>query len=249
MEIGDSADLGTAKSQMLKPSSKVKFASDERHSPGAASRDASGHRVTFVDGLPEPRSQEFSKSQLDAPPPERPLAEMVPEVSYDLDSGATVTATMCGRVCRALVEHCGESNIHGREVGGVLVGHRSEREDDDHRKQYSLSITDLIPIRSFDSSDAHISITEDEWTRAECELGQKYTPEGKCRLGWYHTHPIQGIFFSKQDHRAHDIFVQAYQFALVVDPRNMEAGLFYWSSYEERILAGPVRFALRRFGK
>jgi len=188
----------------------------------------------------------MSTLQLDFPSPARPHAEAVPELLYDLASGGTVTTTICGRVCRALVKHCGESNVHGHEVGGILVGHRCERRNENDLREYSLSVTDVIPIRSFDSSNAHVSFTEDEWVRAGCELGQKYTPQGKCRLGWYHTHPMQGIFFSTQDHRAHDIFAEAYHFALVIDPRSMEAGLFYWSSYGKRTLAGPILFALRR---
>ena len=33
---------------------------------------------------------------------------------------------------------------------------------------------------------------------------------------------------------------------LVVDPRSMDAGLFFWEDYGQRRLAGPVRFPLRR---
>src|SRR5947199_73140 len=85
------------------------------------------------------------------------------------------------------VAHSGESNVHGREVGGILVGHRCQRRNENHREEYSLSVTDVIPVRSFDNSNAHLSFTEDEWGRAESDLGQKYRPQGKCRLGWYHT--------------------------------------------------------------
>ena len=247
--MGGSGNLTRTELYTPEASSRIKFATGgtaglESSNVGSIAR----RKVTFARGLPGATAPEPSRGlQLDRSSP-RQRAETVPELSYELHSGCSVTATISGRVCRALAEHCGESNVHGREVGGILVGHRCERRSENER-EYSLSVTDLIPVRSFDSSSAHISLTEDEWIRAERELGQKYTPEGKCRLGWYHTHPVQGIFFSTQDHRAHNIFVEAYQFALVVDPRSMEAGLFYWSSYQERILAGPICFALRRCGK
>jgi hypothetical protein len=64
------------------------------------------------------------------------------------------------------------------------------------------------------------------------------------RVGWYHTHPTQSVFFSNMDADAHTVFRQPHQFALVVDPRQMEAGLFYWRDYEKLLHAGPLRFML-----
>ena len=58
-------------------------------------------------------------------------------------------------------------------------------------------------------------------------MNERFTPEGKCRLGWYHTHPSQGIFFSGQDRDAHTVFQRAH-LTLVIDPRVVEPGLFYW---------------------
>jgi hypothetical protein len=80
-------------------------------------------------------------------------------------------------------------------------------------------------------------------------MKEKYSPVGKCRVGWYHTHPTQGIFFSGLDKDAHTIFRQPYQFALVIDPRSMDAGLFYWQDAERHRLGGPVLFSLRPGGR
>jgi proteasome lid subunit RPN8/RPN11 len=173
----------------------------------------------------------------------RQRAGTVPELSYELDSGCRVVVTLTGHACRLLRDCCAESNIHGREVGGILVGYRCERLAK-ASLQHRLSLTDLIAIESFDSSSAHICFGERAWTRAEREFGEKYLPEGKCRLGWYHTHPRQGIFFSAQDKSAHDLFPKPYEFALVIDPQMMEAGLFYWSNHRKQVLAGPIRFSL-----
>ncbi len=176
-------------------------------------------------------------------------ADVVPEVRYQLRSGAYVNATVSGRVCRGLADHGAQSNEHGREVGGIVVGHWREQQRSDGNLEHTVSVTDLIPVASFDSSNAHISFTEQAWTTAEEELARKYAPEGKVRLGWYHTHPVQGIFFSGNDRSAHAMFSKPYQFALVIDPLRMEAGWFYWTCYESRSLAGPIYFGLVRARK
>jgi len=198
--------------------------------------------VAHVDNFSSPQSQEAHQR-----------VEAVPALSYEIRSLGSVTTTMAGLVCRKLIEHCEESNLHGREVGGILVGYCSERIEPDQRmgleRGYEIVVTNSIPISSFDSSNVHLSFTEESWSRAEDEVRQKYAPEGKIRLGWYHTHPDQGIFFSSQDEVAHEIFAEPYQFALVVDPRSMEAGLFYRGLYPQPIMAGPICFRLTQRGK
>jgi proteasome lid subunit RPN8/RPN11 len=170
-------------------------------------------------------------------------AGAVPDLWYELDSGCRISVSITGHACRALRACCAESNVHGREVGGILVGYRCGRLAK-AGLQHRLSLTDLIAIESQDSSSAHICFGERAWIRAEREFGEKYRPEGKCRLGWYHTHPRQGIFFSAQDRDAHRLFQKPHEFALVVDPQVMQAGLFYWSDQRKQVLAGPICFSL-----
>ena len=225
---------------------RVKFKHrDRKVSESSMGTEGERQRITFVGQKQDSvlRVGEVSSSargDLDR-------AEVVPELSYDLGAPGAVTATMNGRVCRALVEHCGESNLHGREVGGVLVGYRSEGEftsNSSKGRDYDLVVTNAIPIRSFDSSSDHLSFTEEVWARAEEEIRKKYAAAGKLRLGWYHTHPDQGIFFSDTDQTAHGIFAEPYQFALVIDPRGMDAGLFHWAWDADKRMAGPILFSL-----
>lgn len=175
------------------------------------------------------------------------FAHNVPEVFYELPSGSRVCVLLPVEFCEALDEHCGESRSHGREIGGVLVGysHETDRENGGI-KDYKIVVTDIIPISSSDASGAHVKLDEEAWAQVEQDFDEKFAPQCKVRLGWYHTHPTQGIFFSGRDLDAHTVFTQPHQFALVVDPRRMEAGLFYWDDYAERQLSGPVRFMLRR---
>jgi proteasome lid subunit RPN8/RPN11 len=225
-------------------SPRVKFNTRRnRISESGMGTDATRQRITFVG-----QKQESGLTGADSSRGYSHHAEAVPELSYDLGDLGAVTATMTGRVCRTLVEHCKESNLHGREVGGVLVGHCGERElvGSARGREYDLLVTNAIPICTFDSSSEHLSFTEGAWTRAEDEIRQKHAPDGKIRLGWYHTHPDQGIFFSSKDRTAHDIFAEPFQFALVIDPRGMEAGLFHWVRHADKSLAGPICFSLVR---
>ena len=172
-------------------------------------------------------------------------SSVVPELSYDSGAGE-VKVVISSQALQALVAHCGDSNSHGREVGGILVGYRYERSGAEASPgiRYYATLTDLIPVQSLDSSEAHVRFDESAWELVDQQMAERFTPEGKCRLGWYHTHPSQGIFFSGQDRDAHTVFQQPHQFALVIDPRVMEGGLFYWTDYEARTLAGPLRFSL-----
>jgi proteasome lid subunit RPN8/RPN11 len=207
-------------------------------------------RITFVGERTKsvPRSCEASSVVARTKPYH---AESVPELSYDLGRLGFATVTITGRVCRTLVEHCRESNLHGREVGGVLVGHCGTRKigSNSRNQEFDLVVTNPIPICSFDNSSDHVCFTEGAWMRAEQEIREKYAPEGKKRLGWYHTHPDQGIFFSDKDRTAHGIFAQPYELALVVDPRGMEAGLFHWAWHANKSVAGPICFSLVRSRK
>jgi proteasome lid subunit RPN8/RPN11 len=229
--------------------SRVKFVVHQGNAGLGAGRVSppSASKITFLQRPPEATPLEpgrRSRSGLHANP--LPCVETVPELSYELNSGCNITATMSGRLCHSLIDCCEESNTHGREVGGIVVGYRCERRDEQGQLQYDLVATDLIPINSSDSSCTHVCFTESAWAGAERELNIRFMPEGKRRLGWYHTHPVQGIFFSAQDQSSHGIFTEAYQFALVLDPRQMEAGLFYWNSYRDQVVAGPIRFPLAR---
>lgn len=176
------------------------------------------------------------------------VREGPPSLHYSLASGVAVGVTLTSHVCRLLVRHCSESNRHGREVGGVIAGYSFEAQAADGRKHIQTVATDIIPVESSDSSGAHLSLSEEDWLYVQNQFDAKYSAQGKVRVGWYHTHPTQSVFFSNMDVDAHTVFRQPHQFALVVDPRKMEVGLFYWKDYERLLHAGPLRFMLEARG-
>jgi proteasome lid subunit RPN8/RPN11 len=177
-------------------------------------------------------------------PPRSPKAAPAP-LSYQLPSGGKVNVVWSPEARMNLITHCEESNEHGVEVCGLLLGRRQERRGPSGAVEYRLMVTDILRLKTADASGAHVIASEDAWAEAEREIEQKFQPLNKERLGWYHTHPTQGIFFSGQDCDFHGVFTKEHQFALVVDPREMKGGIFYWEDHLTRSLAAPLLCDLR----
>jgi len=215
-------------------------------SPLSPVRDRRHYQITFVerqDATPEAREEEGPEVQWEP----FQVAEGVPELTYDLGVLGVATVTITGRACATMREHCADSNARGCETGGLLVGYREQSRVSIKARggrKYHLVVTHAIPMSSPTSSSVSWSVNEDEWACAEEKLRAVYAPSGKVRLGWYHTHPDQGIFFSMRDRKAHELFDAPYEFALVIDPRNLDAGLFRWTWNPERSVTGPVSFSL-----
>jgi proteasome lid subunit RPN8/RPN11 len=176
--------------------------------------------------------------------PPSPGSDSAPSVTFGLASGSRVEVTFSPTVCRAIMAHCSSSNIHGREVGGILVGYHSIRAQSGGEVTHHTFVSDIIPVDACDASQAHVCFDAEHWAKIDAEMTSVFAPEGKVRLGWYHTHPTQGIFFSPLDVDAHSVFRQEYQFALVVDPRSSRTGLFYWANRDASELAGPLEMEL-----
>jgi proteasome lid subunit RPN8/RPN11 len=169
-----------------------------------------------------------------------------PSIRYSISSGTQVEVTIPRYLCDQIIQHCAESNSTHREVGGILIGYTFET-DRSPRKGTLIqnSVTDLLGVKPADSSISHLTIDAETWLKVGETIDKKYTPQGKVRLGWYHTHPNQGIFFSGQDKDTHTNFTLPHQFALVIDPRTMSAGLFAWDHYDERLLVKSHHFPLK----
>ncbi|MFL6211940.1 MAG: hypothetical protein ACJ74W_24045 [Pyrinomonadaceae bacterium] len=166
-------------------------------------------------------------------------------VRFRPDQDTTVDIVIPYLICEALISHCEDSNRHKHEVGGVLVGEKRESQRSDGGKYYQTSITDLIRFKPSDSSGAHLRVDESGWREINQLFEQNYAPRKKVKLGWYHTHPTQDIFFSPQDYDLHTIFKLPYQFAIVVDPRDMDAGIIFWENYPHAA-SEPHIFSLKR---
>src|SRR5262249_10191351 len=138
-------------------------------------------------------------------PPEAAVPR-IPLLSYECASGQAVQVVIPPALARKLSQHAEESARRQVEVGGFLLGTVEqlvrlgpEGAPAGGPGGYRVTVTDLVPVRSPSSSLSHIQFDEKAWALLGEECDRRFSREGKLRLGWYHTHPNQGIFFSSQD--------------------------------------------------
>ncbi len=111
-----------------------------------------------------------------------------------------------------------------REVGGVLMGHLREGDS-----QLTIDVIAAIPAVSDDHGPVHFTFTADAWARIHEDRSDQ-CPDLQI-VGWFHTHPDLGVFYSADDVVVHSAaFVMPWQVGLVIDPIRLEGCLFGWRS-------------------
>lgn len=249
------SEQSTSRIRVLTPQGDVQAASSVAVSPARPAvklkvKEAAPASTNASTALQQPESRVKDEQS-------RHSAESssVPSIPYQLPSGTWIDVTILRPVCEQLMTHCRQSLEQGtkREVGGLLIGQligcKSENLNErtgNASARCQIIVSNFIKFRAADSSGAHLHLSADSWKyvyQRRDELGSE--EEKKVTLGWYHTHPTQGIFFSKQDHDFHTEFRLPHQFAIVVNPQNMEAGLFYWDDYSRHSLTGTRHFSLK----
>jgi proteasome lid subunit RPN8/RPN11 len=142
------------------------------------------------------------------------------------------------------------------EVGGVLMGHLREGE-----AHLSIEVLAALPAVTDDHGPVHFTFTADAWARIHEDRSDQ-CPDLQI-VGWFHTHPDLGVFYSADDVVVHSAaFVMPWQVGLVVDPVRLEGCLFGWRSvpndmtqpllipingYYERLGEQPVSYATWEF--
>jgi proteasome lid subunit RPN8/RPN11 len=113
-----------------------------------------------------------------------------------------------------------------REVAGVLVGPRPEKQPDG---RYLVHIIDTIVARYTVMQGASVTYTPESWRYLNDTLMERYPDDTAVMVGWYHTHPGFGIFLSGMDLFIHqNFFTQIWHVAMVLDPRARTSGFFCW---------------------
>lgn len=115
--------------------------------------------------------------------------------------------------------HC-ESNLRV-ELGGVLLGVAYN-----HGGQVYVEVKAAIPAKSTENGPVHFTFTADAWS--QLHVDRAAYPD-LVIVGWFHTHPDLGVFFSADDEVVQQAaFTQPWHVALVVDPVNNNASFFGW---------------------
>ncbi len=108
-----------------------------------------------------------------------------------------------------------------REVGGFLVGRAQES------PRPVVEVLHFLAAGGTRSEAASLTFTHQTWSRMNREIEERFPEE--LVVGWHHTHPGLGIFLSQYDLFIHrNFFGEAWQIAMVVDPRQEELGIFQW---------------------
>lgn len=110
---------------------------------------------------------------------------------------------------------------HRDEQGGLLLG-AVYAEGDDVAGSRVVRITQAVPSQDFASTGVSLRMESGVWEEARQRLGVQ-----EIIVGWYHSHPGLGAFFSHTDRRTQrDFFAHAYSVGWVVDPLRGESAWF-----------------------
>jgi proteasome lid subunit RPN8/RPN11 len=108
------------------------------------------------------------------------------------------------------------------ELGGALLG-RAYR----HSGGVVIEVMAALPAVSGDHGPIHFTFSADSWSHLHRDKASHY-PDLDI-IGWFHTHPDLGVFYSSDDVVVHSAaFTQPWHVGLVVDPIREEAAYFGW---------------------
>lgn len=140
------------------------------------------------------------------------------EAAHASKSGVTVFMTQ-----QAYIRVCAHSGTDlDNETGGWLAGRWCQ---DEFSGEHFIVIDTAIPALYTERGAAHLTFTSASQVAMHESLQRDYP--GKTLLGWYHTHPHMGIFFSQWDAWIHRYFFpQPWQVALVIEPCTSIGGFF-----------------------
>jgi proteasome lid subunit RPN8/RPN11 len=151
----------------------------------------------------------------------RPFDELVAGLSFTracavVFGGRTPRVLVIKSVMAGILAHLQEQRV---EMGGLLLGTVYDGltgEDD-----FVVDIRDFARSIDFDGTSVSLRMDPDVWERARASAN------GATVIGWYHSHPDLGVFFSGTDRRTQrDFFNQPHNIGLVVDPVRLKEKWF-----------------------
>ncbi|CAM4086472.1 Mov34/MPN/PAD-1 family protein [Vibrio neonatus] len=113
-------------------------------------------------------------------------------------------------VRKTVMEHISSNRT---ESGGLLIGEVFSL-DDLNSGVVAVSITKAVPSQDFDATSVSLSMGPAVW-----DIARSYVTKHRFVVGWYHSHPDLGAFFSGTDRKTQaEFFNQEYHLGLVIDP-------------------------------
>lgn len=111
-----------------------------------------------------------------------------------------------------------------KELGGLLLGKAySLPYTPNHGYRFISFITDSIPSLKFKNSAVSLAMDTEIWGRTT-----NYLDIGKIVIGWYHSHPNMGAFFSHTDQLTQKAsFNNDYSLGVVIDPCRNEIECYF----------------------
>lgn len=116
------------------------------------------------------------------------------------------------------------------ELGGLLLG-RVYRTRFTATSNYPwiTVVEQALPSNEYSNSSVSLRMGAEVWSRAGARL-----KNGLMVVGWYHSHPNLGVFFSGTDRATQSAFFNhPYALGLVVDPIRKERKCFFGGTSEE----------------
>ena len=96
-------------------------------------------------------------------------------------------------------------------MGGLLLGNVY---GEDTAEPRVISIEDAVAASNFSGTRVSLSMSSDVWTEANHKAAGTHFV-----VGWYHSHPNLGVFFSSTDRATQKaFFANPHSLGLVVDP-------------------------------
>lgn len=133
------------------------------------------------------------------------------------------------------------SGVHGGqkvEIGGILLGRPYQ---DASGEIAHVVIDQALPDEHGISNPATFNFTHESWAALIKEAETQF-PHLRI-VGWYHSHPNYGIFYSGTDERSQKIyFATPWRVGIVVDPIRDEGGFFAVSPQTGEVVRLPGFF-------
>ena len=119
-----------------------------------------------------------------------------------------------------------------RELGGVLLGQAYR-----HGTRLFVEVEAILAANNQNHGPVHFTFSADSWAALQQAQAEQY-PELNI-VGWFHTHPNLGVFYSSDDVVVHSAaFTLPWHIGLVLDPVRHEGGFFGWQNGELTGLPG-----------